>query len=595
MRATLGPGTFTSLWRLLGAFLGRQRRRVLLQPALGMIIAVCEAIALLGLVRMMLLVVDGGSQTDVAFLGSTRTVSFGALLLLAGGACVTSAIVRTAESHITATTSALAVQNARKAVLESWFAADWEQVRQTRLGRLQQMLGINAQNAAVPVQVMAIGSVAVISLAIYGVVLLTIAPVIAGLFGVLAGVTAGLFSPLRRRTRAFARNHAAGLGELQLQATSYAALNRELHVLGVSGEAAKALKERSAKVCQTFRSLRYMQRLTPSLYQQSLLGGVIVVVALGRALDVDAAGFGTAAIVAVRSLGYLQQLNAITQTYVEARPYLEELEATALHQRQMRRERGDDTLAPVESLDLTAVRFEYEEGTPVLDDLSLHIRKGERIGIVGPSGGGKTTLLNIIAGLLSPTEGEYQVNTAFARRYTAESWARQFGLVSQEPILLRATVAENIAFHRSASMDEIRRAARLAAIEPEIDALPNGFDTAVGDGNATLSGGQRQRIAFARALLRLPSCLVLDEPTSALDAANERLIDGSLANLPEGTTIIVASHRRRLLEQCSYFYVINDGRISAEGTRDQVDLDRLIGEPVQDPERLGPEPAIGRE
>jgi ABC-type multidrug transport system fused ATPase/permease subunit len=138
-------------------------------------------------------------------------------------------------------------------------------------------------------------------------------------------------------------------------------------------------------------------------------------------------------------------------------------------------------------------------------------------------------------------------------------------------------VAENIAFHRPATEAQIRAAAARAGVEREIDALPDGFDTVVGEGRSSLSGGQRQRVALARSLLGSPSCLILDEPTSALDAANEALVERSLLEIPTDAIVIVVSHRRALLGRCNRFVVLEHGAVVARGGADEVDLAGRVG------------------
>jgi ATP-binding cassette subfamily B protein len=265
------------------------------------------------------------------------------------------------------------------------------------------------------------------------------------------------------------------------------------------------------------------------------------------------------------------------QIYVEVRPFLEELLDTVIEQRRQVRARGEAVLGPVGSIRLQNVSYAYPSGTEALHQLDLELVAGDWLGVIGPSGGGKTTLANVITGLLTPTRGSYIVNGEPTGSYSATSWAKQFALLSQEPVLLAASVRDNIAFHRSASLEEVRVAARSAGIEREIDALPDGFDALIGEGRSSLSGGQRQRVALARCLLGSPSCLILDEPTSALDAFNEALVERSLLEIPPETIVIVVSHRRALLGRCNRFVVLEHGRVVARGGPDDVDLAGRVG------------------
>ena len=160
-------------------------------------------------------------------------------------------------------------------------------------------------------------------------------------------MSAALLSPLRKRSKLLARAHAERLGDLQLASTSYSHLNRELHVFGVQHAAASHLNEMSATTADAYARLKLLQRVVPNVYQQMLLAAIVGIVMLGRGLDVEAVKFGTAAILAVRSLTYIQQLNSSLQIYVEVRPFLEELLDSVTEQRRQVRARGDAVLGPV--------------------------------------------------------------------------------------------------------------------------------------------------------------------------------------------------------------------------------------------------------
>mgnify|MGYP001221117833 CR=1 FL=1 len=568
----LTPDLVASLWRLLGRLFGRRRRRLIVHPILGTALAFADTVALLAVVRLLLMLQDEADRLTVSVGPVDLDLSFGGLAGVALAALALSFVVRLVEGRVSARNQALAIRRARSLVIDAWFRADWEQLQGERLGRLQQLVGANALRAAVPVQLLSMGSVSAIGLLVFVTIVVATAPVIAAMFALLGAVSGFLLSPLRRRARVLASTHADRLGELQLASTSYAQLNRELHVFGVQGAAAAHLDALSADTADAFGRLKVLQRVVPNVYQQLLLGAVVALVVVGRALDVDAVQFGTAAILAVRSLSYVQQLNSSAQAYTEVRPFLDELLDSVAENQRLARPRGSSVLGPVQSVRLEGVGYRYATGQQALTGLDLELAAGDWLGVIGPSGGGKTTLVNIVAGLLQPTEGALTVNGAPAESYTAESWTGQLGLLSQEPLLLRASVRDNIAFHREVSDAEVREAAARAGIDREVDALPQGFATLIGEGQASLSGGQRQRIALARCLLGSPSCLVLDEPTSALDAENEALVERSLGGIPRQSIVVVASHRPALLGRCTRFVVLDQGRVVAQGDASAVDL-----------------------
>jgi len=573
----LTPDLVRSLWRMLGRLFGPRRRRLIIHPILGTVLAVTDTISLLAIVRLLLMLQDGSDRAELSLGPIDVSLGFAALAGVALGALLMTFAVRFVEGWFAARNQTYAIQEARRLVIDAWFAADWEQLHDARLGRLQQLVGADALRAAVPVQLLSLGSVAAISLVLYVTIILVIAPTIALLFAVVGIASAVLLNPLRRASKRVARIHASLLGDLQLTATSYAQLNRELHVFGVQREVATRLNDMSASTADAFGRLKLLQRVVPNVHQQLILMAIVGIVVAGRVLDVEAVQFGTAAILAVRSLTYIQQLNSSVQIYVEVRPFLDDLLDSVTENRRRARPRGTEVLGPVASLRLAGVGYQYPAGNRALDGLDLELEAGDWLGIIGPSGGGKTTLANLIAGLLTPTAGEYTVNGESVYTYSAASWATHLGLLSQEPVLLAASVGENIAFHRTVTREQVRAAAVRAGIDREIEALPDGYDSLIGEGQSSLSGGQRQRVALARCLLGSPSCLILDEPTSALDAVNEALVERSLLEIPPESIVIVVSHRRALLGRCNRFLVLEHGRVVARGGPDDVDLAGRVG------------------
>jgi subfamily B ATP-binding cassette protein MsbA len=238
-------------------------------------------------------------------------------------------------------------------------------------------------------------------------------------------------------------------------------------------------------------------------------------------------------------------------------------------------EAGHSTRLPklakhAQSVAFDAVRLVYPgQTTPALDGVSLTIRQGETVAFVGPNGCGKTTLLSLVPRLFDPDEGRVLVDGTDIARVRVRSLRRQIGVVTQEVILFKGTVRENIAYGNTyATDDEIIAAARKARAHTFISAMPKGYDTPVGEQGLTLSGGQRQRIAIARAVLRDPAILILDEATSMVDAESEEHIGGFLRDFCEGRTTLVVAHRLRTVLNADRIVVMDAGRIIDTGTHD---------------------------
>ena len=213
------------------------------------------------------------------------------------------------------------------------------------------------------------------------------------------------------------------------------------------------------------------------------------------------------------------------------------------------------------------VSFSYEDGTKVLDHLSFHVPAGKTLALVGPSGGGKTTICHLIPRFYEVSGGEILIDGHPLPSLTRASLRRQIGIVSQDCFLFNATIYENIAYGcPSASREEVIHAAQLANIDAFAASLPNGYETEVGERGVKLSGGQKQRVAIARAFLKNPPILILDEATSALDNATEQLIQQSLELLSHGRTTIVVAHRLTTVQNADEILVITDDGIAERGT-----------------------------
>ncbi|MFN2422548.1 MAG: ABC transporter ATP-binding protein [Cryomorphaceae bacterium] len=225
---------------------------------------------------------------------------------------------------------------------------------------------------------------------------------------------------------------------------------------------------------------------------------------------------------------------------------------------------------PLKDLRFENVHFSFGE-KKVLDGINLSIKKGQKIALVGPSGGGKTTMANMVARFYDPDQGKITVNGTSLTAFKLHELRSMFGVVSQESILFNDTVANNIRLSRPEATDEqVAEAARIANAYDFITALENGFDTNVGDGGSKLSGGQRQRVSIARAVLKDPEFLILDEATSALDTESERQVQDAINRLMENRTSLVIAHRLSTIQHADRIVVIEDGRISEEGSHEEL-------------------------
>ncbi len=217
------------------------------------------------------------------------------------------------------------------------------------------------------------------------------------------------------------------------------------------------------------------------------------------------------------------------------------------------------------------VAFYYNADTPVFHDLNLTIKAGQRIGICGPTGGGKSTIASLVPRFYDPTAGRILIDGIDITNYRLDGLRSQIGFVLQDTVLFYGSVRENIAYGRpDATEKEIIEAARLANADEFIAKMPHGYDTLVGERGLTLSGGQRQRIGIARAVVRNSPILILDEPTAALDTESEKVVMDALENLMKGRTVITIAHRLSTIRDADKIVVIKDGAVEEEGTHEEL-------------------------
>jgi ATP-binding cassette subfamily B protein len=240
----------------------------------------------------------------------------------------------------------------------------------------------------------------------------------------------------------------------------------------------------------------------------------------------------------------------------------------------------EEGLAPTDAISLGRVRggirfedvrFSYERGREVIKGIDLEVPPGKMVGLVGKSGAGKSTIINLISRFYDPDSGAVTVDGVDLRKLDLAEWRKQVGIVMQAPYLFDASILENIRYgDPDASFERVVAAARAARAHDFICAKEDGYDTLVGDGGSSLSGGERQRIAIARAILNDPPVLILDEATSAVDSETEKQIQEAIATLVRGRTTIAIAHRLATLRNADRLIVLEDGKIAEQGTHEEL-------------------------
>jgi ATP-binding cassette, subfamily B, bacterial MsbA len=223
-----------------------------------------------------------------------------------------------------------------------------------------------------------------------------------------------------------------------------------------------------------------------------------------------------------------------------------------------------------DSIELKNVSFAYQD-KPVLSNINLIVPKGKTVALVGPSGGGKSTLMDLIPRFMEPQSGEIRVDGKNIKDVKVDSLRSLMGIVNQESILFNDTIFNNIAFGKSdATMEQVEAAARIANAHNFIAETDKGYETNIGDRGTKLSGGQRQRICIARAVLNNPPIMLLDEATSALDTESEKLVQDALNNLMKNRTSLIIAHRLSTIQNADIIVVLENGKIVEQGDHQQL-------------------------
>jgi ATP-binding cassette, subfamily B, bacterial len=325
----------------------------------------------------------------------------------------------------------------------------------------------------------------------------------------------------------------------------------------------------------TLRARSIKMKLSPAV-EIIVAVGTCLVLGYGARLVLNGELTAGALVVFLLYLGKMykpmRDLSKMTDTVSKASVGFERVREVLEADAGMRDRRGARRARPFKGrIEFDRVCFGYQPGQEILKDVSFEIEPGQIAAFVGPTGSGKSTIISLVARFYDPTSGEVRIDGTDLRAYTMKSLRQQVSFVLQETLLFHAPLWQNVAYGRpEATRDEIIRAATLANAHEFIEAMPDGYDTMVGERGVTLSGGQRQRIAIARAVVRDTPILVLDEPTSGLDAASEQAVFEALDRLMKGKTCIVIAHHLATIRRAQVIFVVKDHTLVERGTHEQL-------------------------
>jgi ABC-type multidrug transport system fused ATPase/permease subunit len=467
--------------------------------------------------------------------------------------------------------SADVLRGARAWAVAAFTGASWARQAQDREGALQETASTLALQTSLLVTALtyfAASAMGLGALLFVAVVVDPIVTLVVLLFGAVLFV--GL-RPVGRLTQGRSREYVGKNSAFTEQMSQWSSMAMELRVFGVEGLEAERLFEHNRETSVALTQMRFLVRAGSELYRDLailfLVGAVAGLYLIG---DVDLAAVSAVVLLIVRSLGYAQSANSALQHINELSPNLESLLSRLQSLDAAAEAPGQQALDSVVRVRLDDVGYDYEPGRPGIEGVTLDVAAGEAVGVIGPSGGGKSTLVQVLLRLRPPTRGTVTVSGIAYQEIDPAAWHRLVALVPQEPKLFQGTVTDNIAFLRPGiTRERVEQAAAAAHILNDIRQLPRDFDTELGPRGAGLSGGQKQRIAIARALVGEPQLLVLDEPTSALDGRSEQLLQRTIEELKGRVTLVIVAHRLTTLACCDRVVAMEGGRVKVIGTLDE--------------------------
>lgn len=456
----------------------------------------------------------------------------------------------------------------RTELFKKTLAAAWPHLIKQKLGYLENTVMVDVQYGTTFLQELSAIIMVVTSLSMYVLIAVNISPLITLITVALGAVLFFLFKPTMYRIKI----NAEQVGRYNKTISHF--INES--IVGVKTVKAMMAESRLlAKAKNLFEEINrfkikifLLRNVTQSLIQPVSLIFIVIIFAIYY----KSSAFSLPAMIAVvyliqRIFQYVQQLQARFQSINEAYPYLSNVikyraEASANQEH----DAGRAAYEFKKNLSFEGVSFAYQPGEPVLQQVNLTIGKGMMVGLIGPSGAGKTTMVDLMLRLYQPTGGQILLDGRPIGQIDLQQWRKNIGYISQDMFLLNDTVANNIKFYEENLSDEaIVAAATMANIHDFVAGLPNQYQTIIGERGVLLSAGQRQRIVIARILAKQPDLLILDEATSALDNESEFKIQQVLENLKGKITIIAIAHRLSTVSESDQLLVLANGRIVEQG------------------------------
>lgn len=550
-----------SKWRRVLELVRPQCRRVLCLSITSFAGGSVEALFLVVVTRTALAIADGKDTTGVI---AAQRLPVGGAIAVAAGLLVIRLLLAM-WGVVTSTGLALStLATLRTRLSDAFLGSSWATQQGEPAGQLQSLAGLASAGVGV-LQSFSSIIAAGLNLAALVAVSVVVDPFATIVVVAAVGVLGSVLGPLRSRIRAHAKITVDAGIQYNTALSELSSLGLEMQTYGVRPAFAHRLAHFSGHETFVRRRANVLQGMVTPVY--TTLAYSALLVGLGAAALVgvgELSTLGAVMLVMMRSLSYGQQLQSASVGLVSSIPSIERLDEVLIRYDANAATNGHVVVSSVGQVSAKALAFAYLDDQPVLKELTFLIKTGEVVGVVGPSGAGKSTLVQLLLGLREPTSGAIEIDGINLRDVDRASWNSRVAFVAQDATLFTGTVADNIRFFRSTVSDsDLRDAATQANLLNEIEHLPDGFDTFLGERGTRLSGGQRQRLSIARALAGRPEFLILDEPTSALDSHSEALIRDTIASLRSKVTVVIIAHRMSTIDMCDRIIVIEQGQMTA--------------------------------
>lgn len=585
------PGKISKKTRLLSFIrlynygFGKYKSHIALLSFLGFIAGLLEGVGVNALIPLFSFIVGNGNAGDdiisktigkifqyfqIPFSLKYLLIFMGLLFVLRAAVSIISGYIK---AHITSDYS----EKTRSNLFARTLMTKWSYLLTQKMGHLQTVLMTNVMNTEVLLSNIASAVNVLSSLLVYVVIAVNISTATTLITILVASLFFIVFKPLLYKTK-IANSEIENINRSVAHFVNENILGMKTVKVMLADEPVIAQGKKYFDSLKKLVSRVSFLRVVPDSLMQPL--GVVFIMII-FAISYKLPGFNIASFAAIvyliqRIFLYFQQLQSGTQIINDLTPYLGTLvkfekEAILFEEKYQ----GTEKFSFKNTLEFKDVSFSYQHGQSILNGLSFKINQGEMIGLIGPSGAGKTTIVDLMLRLFEPTGGMILIDGQDVKNIDLRSWRKSIGYVSQDIFLINDTIAENIKFYDSnINEDGIIQAAKMANIFDFIKSLKDGFNTVIGDRGVMLSAGQRQRIIIARVLTRKPQFLILDEATSALDNESEIQIQKVIENLKGKITVLVIAHRLSTITSAHKLLALNEGKIVEEGNPEELLKDK---------------------